>query len=83
MTDAAGPRTLDRVAPGATVVLVGFAAALDRSASDELLSYGFQPHHVLEVVQQQPMTVVLCDHVELALEHAVARLIEVRSPAPA
>ena len=28
--------------------------------------------HPLEVLQQHPLTVVLCDHVEIALEHVVA-----------
>ena len=35
--------------------------------------------HAVRVLQQQPMTVVLCDHVELALEHAVARHVWVEA----
>jgi hypothetical protein len=35
---------------------------------------------LLKVLQQQPMTVVVCDHVELALEAPVARMMQVRTP---
>ena len=30
---------------------------------------------MVQVLQQTPMTVLLCEHVELAIEHAVARHI--------
>jgi hypothetical protein len=35
------------------------------------------------VIAQRPMTVVVCDHVELALETEIARALVVREPAPA
>jgi hypothetical protein len=70
------------IEPGRRVELVSFGAALDRSFCDQLLAYGVQPRHAIDVLQQQPMTVIVCDHVELALETAVARLIDVRPLLP-
>ncbi len=66
------------VEPGRRVEFVGFDRALDRGFREQLLAYGLQHRQVIEVLQQVPMTVVVCDHVELALEPAVARLVEVR-----
>ncbi len=37
--------------------------------------YGLAESRLLRVLQQRPMTVILADEVELALEHAVARYI--------
>jgi hypothetical protein len=34
------------------------------------------------VLAQQPMTVVVCDHVELALEASIARALVVRRAGP-
>jgi hypothetical protein len=70
--------TLDRVDPGGLVELVAFADGLDAGFRDQLLAYGLQPRQKLRVLQQTPMTVILCDHVELALEGPVARMMEVR-----
>ncbi len=72
--------TLDRVEPGRSVVFLGFAGELDPAFRDQLLAYGVHPEQSLEVLQQAPMTVVVCDHVELALEAAVARMMQVRAP---
>jgi hypothetical protein len=74
------PESLDRVAPGRTVEFEGFADGLDAGFRDQLLAYGVQPKQLLKVLQQQPMTVVVCDHVELALEAPVARMMQVRTP---
>jgi hypothetical protein len=70
--------TLDRVEPGLTVELQGFAESLDGAFRDQLLAYGVQPQQRIRVLQQSPMTVIVCDHVELALEGQVARMMEVR-----
>jgi hypothetical protein len=43
-----------------------------------LFAYGLALARRLEVLQQQPLTIVLCDHAELALEAAVARSMLVR-----
>ncbi len=74
-------QTLDRVEPGRTVEFAGFAEGLDAGFREQLLAYGVQPRQMLSVLQQAPMTVVVCDHVELALETSVARMIQVRTPA--
>jgi hypothetical protein len=33
------------------------------------------PPHAIQVLRQQPLTVVLCEQVELALEHEIAHRI--------
>jgi hypothetical protein len=79
---SAGPlQTLDRVVPGRTVEFDGFVEGLDAGFREQLLAYGVQPKQLLKVLQQAPMTVVVCDHVELALEASVARMMQVRTPA--
>jgi hypothetical protein len=76
---AARALTLDQVEPGRAVEFMGFAPGLDPAFRDQLLAYGVQPTHMLKVLQHAPMTVIVCDHVELALEAPVARMIEVRA----
>jgi Fe2+ transport system protein FeoA len=75
-------RTLDTVAPGRTVLLARIDDALAADFREQLAAYGFVPGRALDVLAQRPMTVVVCDHVELALEAAVARALVVREPAP-
>ena len=75
--------TLDAIAPGRTVVLVAIDVSLAADFREQLAAYGIAPGRALEVVAQRPMTVVVCDHVELALETAIARALVVREPAPA
>jgi len=72
---------LGRVAPGRTVEFAGFDVALDRGFREQLLAYGLAPGRPLTVLQQSPLTLVLCEHVELALETVVAELLWVRAPA--
>ena len=57
---------------GSKIRLAEFDPALDPLQREQLLAYGLSVGHPLEVLQQNPLTVVLCDHVEIALEHAVA-----------
>jgi Fe2+ transport system protein FeoA len=71
-------RTLDTIAPGRTVLLARIDDALAADFREQLAAYGFVPGRALEVVAQRPMTVVACDHVELALEAAVARALLVK-----
>jgi hypothetical protein len=71
-------RRLADVAPGEIVEFVGFDATLDPSVRDRLLAYGVALARRLEVTQQRPLTIVVCDHAELALEAAVARSMRVR-----
>lgn len=74
-------RTLDTIAPGCAVVFADFAAELDAAFREQLLAYGLHPGQRLEVLHQLPMTVILCDHAELALEAPVAKMIGVCVPA--
>jgi hypothetical protein len=60
---------------GSHVHLDEFGDEIDALQREQLLAYGLTVPHTLTVLQQQPMTVVLCDHMELALEHCVARHI--------
>ena len=72
-------RRLCDIAPGERVDFVGFDATIDPSLRDRLLAYGLSTAQPLDVVQQRPLTIVVCDHAELALEAAVARAMKVRS----
>jgi len=74
--------TIDRVCVGATVRLAEPDASLESSFREHLAAFGLVPGHLVTVVAQQPMTVVLCDHVELALENAVACRLRVEAPPP-
>lgn len=69
--------TIDRVRVGATVRLAEPDPALESSFRERLAAFGVAPGYRVTVVAQRPMTVVLCDHVELALEAAVASRLRV------
>lgn len=64
---------------GRTVRIALFDDDIDPAQQEQLHAYGLSMQHTVRVLQQQPMTVVLCDHMELALEHAVARHVWVES----
>jgi Fe2+ transport system protein FeoA len=68
---------LDRVPAGTSARLVEPDAGLDKTFREHLAAYGVVPGHDVTVLAQKPMTVVLCDHVELALEAEVARRLRV------
>jgi Fe2+ transport system protein FeoA len=55
--------------------LTEFGDEIDVLQREQLLAYGLSANQAVTVLQQNPMTVVLCDHMELALEHAVAHHI--------
>lgn len=61
--------------PGFRVRLADFGEEIDPMQREQLLAYGLSGQQALTVLQQRPMTVVLCEHMELALEHAVAHHI--------
>jgi Fe2+ transport system protein FeoA len=71
-------RRLCDIAPGERVELVRFDTTLDSALRDRLIAYGLSPRHPIEVVQQRPLTIVVCDHAEIAVEAAVARRLIVR-----
>ncbi len=64
---------------GREVRIADFGDDIDPLQREQLHAYGLSAPHAVRVLQQQPMTVVLCDHVELALEHAVARHVWVEA----
>ena len=63
------------IPPGTEVRLAGFGEEIDALQREQLTAYGLAELRPLKVLQQRPMTVILADEVELALEHAVARHI--------
>jgi Fe2+ transport system protein FeoA len=73
--------TLASVPPGAEVVLEHIGDTLPASFREQLAAYGLVAGRPLTVLQQRPMTVLVCDHVELALEQAVAEALCVSAPA--
>jgi hypothetical protein len=60
---------------GQRVLLAEFGEEIDPLQREQLLAYGLSAPQAVTVLQQNPMTVVLCEHMELALEHAVAQHI--------
>lgn len=74
--------TLDAVPQGATVRLAEPDPSLESSLREHLAAYGLVPGHLVTLLAQKPMTVVRCDHVELALEPVVARKLNVASTRP-
>ena len=63
------------IPPGTEVRLAAFGDEIDPLQREQLTAYGLAASRPLRVLQQRPMTVILADEVELALEHAVARHI--------
>lgn len=63
--------------PGSTVRFRGFDATLETMLQDQFLAYGIAVGQTLSVLQQRPMTLIQCDHTELAVEHSVARAMVV------
>jgi Fe2+ transport system protein FeoA len=60
---------------GQRVRLAELGEEIDPLQREQLLAYGLVAQQPLTVLQQRPMTVVLCEHMELALEHGVAHHI--------
>lgn len=72
------------IPPGEEVRLAVLGDGIDPAQREQLTAYGLAENRPLRVLQQRPMTVILADEVELALEHAVARHIWVeRDKTPA
>ena len=60
---------------GQHVRLVEFGEEIDPLQREQLLAYGLIAPQIITVIQQRPMTVIFCEHMELALEHSVAHHI--------
>lgn len=67
------------IAPGTEVRLAGLGEEIDPLQREQLTAYGLAENRPLKVLQQKPMTVILAEEVELALEHAVARHVWVHA----
>jgi hypothetical protein len=63
------------IAPGTEVRLAEFGEEIDPLQREQLTAYGLAANRPLKVLQQKPMTVILAEEVELALEHGVARFV--------
>jgi Fe2+ transport system protein FeoA len=76
-------RPLTEAVPGTGVVLARLGSGIPVSQLEQLVSYGLFEGRVIEVLRQRPVTVILVDHTELALEPAIAAAIWVYLPPPA
>ncbi|MDP3539794.1 MAG: ferrous iron transport protein A [Azonexus sp.] len=63
------------IPPGTEVRLSALGDEIDPLQREQLTAYGLASGRTLKVLQQRPMTVILAEEVELALEHSVARHI--------
>jgi Fe2+ transport system protein FeoA len=63
------------ITPGTEVRLSALGDEIDAFQREQLTAYGLAENRPIRVLQQRPMTVILADEVELALEHGVARHI--------
>ncbi len=70
------------IPPGSKVRLAALGDEIDALQREQLTAYGLSENRPLRVLQQRPMTVILADEVELALEHVVARHIWVEKLSP-
>jgi Fe2+ transport system protein FeoA len=80
-----GDFPLTVAAPGTNVVVARFVPGITAQQLEQLMSYGLEEGRTIHVLRQQPVTVLLIDHTELALEDEVARAIhvlEVDQPPP-
>ncbi|MEW6416054.1 MAG: FeoA family protein [Pseudomonadota bacterium] len=59
--------------PGVQARVEILGDAIASSQREQLVAYGLAPGRPLVVLQQRPMTLVMIDEVELALEDSVAR----------
>lgn len=64
---------LSFVAPGQSARIEEVGPEVDPVQRAQLTAYGVSPGRLVRVMQQRPMTLVLADEVELALEPVVAR----------
>jgi Fe2+ transport system protein FeoA len=77
MSQQSDPEPLARlpltfISPGEDVCLTAFGDQIDPVQREQLAAYGLTESRTIRVLQQRPMTIVVADEVELALEHAVA-----------
>jgi Fe2+ transport system protein FeoA len=64
--------------PGVQARVEDIDEAVSATQREQLVAYGLAPNRPLVVLQQRPMTIVMIDEVELALECSVARHVWVK-----
>lgn len=64
--------------PGACARVDALDDAIDSNQREQLVAYGLAPGRQVMVLQQRPMTIVMIDEVELALEDRIARHVWVK-----
>lgn len=64
--------------PGAHAHVEDLGEGISSHQREQLVAYGLAPNRPVVVLQQKPMTIVMVDEVELALEAGVARHVWVR-----
>ena len=64
--------------PGARARVESIDDAVDAAQREQLIAYGLAANQPLVVLQQRPMTSVMIEEVELALEADIARHVWVR-----
>ena len=70
---AAARLPLAFIPAGQQVCLAELGHEIDPLQREQLTAYGLTETRPLTVLRQKPMTVILADEVELALEHEIAR----------
>lgn len=73
MTDPRVP--LSFIANGEEVFFSDFDNNIETFQKEQLNAYGIVQDSKLKILQQQPMTVILTDEIEIALEYEIARHI--------
>jgi len=77
-TDHIARVPLSFLLPGVKACVEDLDDAIDSTQREQLVAYGLSPNRPLVVLQQRPMTIVMIDEVELALECSVARHVWVK-----
>jgi Fe2+ transport system protein FeoA len=69
--------TLFGVPPGVRAHVEGFLPQLPADQKARLQAYGLTPGQEVRVLQHNPVTIVVIEHLELALENEIARSVTV------
>jgi len=72
---------LSSVLPGHEVCVAGFTSSISAERKARLQAYGLVSGQVVRVLQHNPVTVVVIEHLELAMETDLARSVLVSVPA--
>jgi Fe2+ transport system protein FeoA len=57
--------------------VIRFSPHIDHNLRERLLAYGLIPGQQIQVLAQKPLTLLLIDYTELALEKELANCVEV------